>query len=57
MTLCALDGLILIPFADHLGLAFHAYALWRIYGGFKAASRVEALQSAMLAAGGEINPR
>jgi hypothetical protein len=35
MTLYALDGLILIPFADYLGLAFHAYALWRIYGGFK----------------------
>jgi hypothetical protein len=57
MTLYALDGLILIPFADYLGLAFHASALWRIYGGFKAASRVEALQPAMLAAGGEINPR
>ncbi|PYV88863.1 MAG: hypothetical protein DMG90_13200 [Acidobacteria bacterium] len=57
MTLYAFDGLILIPFADYLGLAFHAYVLWRIYGGFNAASQVETLQPAMLAAGGEINPR
>jgi len=57
MTLYALDGLILIPFADYLALAFHAYVLWRIYGGFNAASQVETLQPAMLAAGGEINPR
>ena len=57
MALYALDGLILIPFADYLGVAFHAYALWRIYGGFKAASQLEALQPAMLATGGEIRPR
>ena len=30
MALYAIDGMILIPFKDFLGVAFHAYALFRI---------------------------
>jgi hypothetical protein len=56
MALYALDGLILIPFKDILGLAFHAYALWRIYQGFQAASELEAMGAAALQAGGTIGP-
>lgn len=35
MALYTLDGLILLPFKDFLGLAFHAYALYRMYTGYK----------------------
>jgi hypothetical protein len=35
MALYLLDGLILLPFGDYLGLAFHAYVLYRLYSGFK----------------------
>lgn len=35
MGLYLLDGLILVPFGDYLGLAFHAWALFRMYSGFK----------------------
>ena len=56
MGLYALDGLILIPFKDILGLAFHAYALFRIYQGFQAASQLEAVGVAALQSGGTIGP-
>jgi hypothetical protein len=35
MVLYLLDGLILLPFGDYLGLAFHAYVLYRLYWGLK----------------------
>jgi hypothetical protein len=35
MVLYLLDGLILLPFGDYLGLAFHAYVLYRLYSGLK----------------------
>ncbi|HUJ94744.1 MAG TPA: hypothetical protein VLW84_05725 [Terriglobales bacterium] len=57
LGLYALDGLLLIPFQDYLGLAFHAYALWRIYQGFQAASELEAMGPIGLATGGDIQPR
>jgi hypothetical protein len=36
MVLYALDGLLFILVADWLSVAFHAFALWGIYGGLKA---------------------
>ena len=36
MVLYALDGLLLLLVKEFLGLAFHAYALYCIYRGFKA---------------------
>ena len=43
MVLYLLDGLILLPFGDYLGLAFHAYALYRMYSGFKLVPEYERL--------------
>jgi len=44
MALYLVDGLILIPFQDYLGVAFHAYVLFRLYQGFKLVSMYESLQ-------------
>jgi hypothetical protein len=37
MALYALDGMLLFGASDYLGVAFHAYALFAIYRGLKAA--------------------
>lgn len=42
----ALDGLLLLVFRDWLSAAFHAYALYRIFGGFQAAQRLGVLRAA-----------
>ena len=47
MVLYAIDGLILVPFADWLGVAFHAYALFRIYNGMLGIPILEKVQRAM----------
>jgi hypothetical protein len=57
MLVYALDGLLLLAFKDILSVAFHAYALFRIYQGFAGVSRLEQLQQAALATGGSIQPR
>ena len=44
MALYAIDGLILVPFKDFLGVAFHAYALFRIYQGLKGIPVLENLR-------------
>ena len=44
MALYAVDGLILIPFKDLLGVAFHAYALFRIYQGLQGIPVLENLR-------------
>lgn len=36
MGLYALDGALLIPFRDWVGMAFHAWALWSIWRGLQA---------------------
>lgn len=51
MVLYLIDGLIMIPF-DLLGAAFHAYALWRMFTGFRAIAQLERLAPSILAAGG-----
>jgi len=57
MALYAVDGLILITFKDFLGVAFHAYALFRIYSGMKLVPVLQRLQQATMPAGAPIEPR
>ena len=57
MGLYLIDGLILLPFKDILGVAFHAYALFRIYSGMQGVSALETLRSARAPAGAPIEPR
>jgi len=57
MALYAVDGLILITFKDFLGVAFHAYALFRIYSGMKLVPVLQRLQQATVPAGAPIEPR
>jgi hypothetical protein len=51
MAFYVLDAVLMLVFADWLGLAFHAYALFRMYGGVKAVGELENLKPAALAAG------
>jgi hypothetical protein len=57
MGLYLVDGLILIPFKDILGVAFHAYALFRIYGGMQGIPVLENARSALAPAGAPIEPQ
>ncbi len=57
MALYIMDGLLLIPFRDLLGLAFHAYALYRIYNGMRGIPVLEELQRRLAPAGAPIEPR
>ena len=49
MILYGLDGLIFIFIKDYLSLAFHAYALYAIYRGFKAINRLTFVEQAIAA--------
>jgi len=49
MALYAIDGLILVPFKDFLSVAFHAYALFRIYGGMQGLPVLEELRRRTMA--------
>jgi len=44
MGLYLVDGLILLPFKDYLGVAFHAYALFRMFSGFRLLSEYESVK-------------
>jgi hypothetical protein len=57
MALYAIDGLILVPFKDFLGVAFHAYALFRIYNGMQGVPVLDELRRRMAPAGAPIEPR
>lgn len=57
MVLYGMDGLILIPFKDVLGIAFHAYALYRIYRGMQVIPVLQDLQQRLAPAGAPIEPR
>ncbi len=57
MGLYAVDGLILVPFKDYLGLAFHAYALFRIYNGMQGVPALENLRQIMAPSNAPIEPR
>jgi hypothetical protein len=57
MGLYLIDGLILIPFKDYLSVAFHAYALFRIYGGMQGIPELQRLQQVLAPAGVPIEPQ
>lgn len=57
MLLYAADGLILLAVKDILSVAFHAYALYRMYLGLKALPVLQKLQAAMASPSAPIVPR
>ena len=57
MALYAVDGLILVPFKDFLGIAFHAYALFRIYNGMQGLPVLEEIRRRMMPENTPIEPR
>jgi hypothetical protein len=57
MALYAIDGLILLLFKDYLSAAFHAYALFRIYGGMQGIPALQQLRQALAPAGAPIEPQ
>ena len=57
MGLYAVDALILIPFKDLLSVAFHAYALFRIYSGMQGVPVLEELRRRTMGENAPIEPR
>ena len=57
MVLYVLDGLILLVFKDILAVAFHAYALYRMYTGLSAVSVLRSIEETMRPAGAPIEPK
>lgn len=57
MALYAVDGMILVPFKEFLSVAFHAYALFRIYGGMQGLPVLEELRRRTMAADAPIVPQ
>jgi hypothetical protein len=58
MVLYATDGLLLVLFKDILSVAFHAYALYRMYGGLKTLPVLRKMETeAQIAVGAPIVPR
>ncbi len=57
MALYTIDGLILLPFKDYLSAAFHAYALFRIYGGMQGIPALQQLRQALAPAGAPLEPQ
>jgi hypothetical protein len=45
MVAYALDGLLFLIVQDWLAIAFHAFALYGIFGGYQACKRLQALES------------
>ena len=41
MVLYGLDGLIMLAFADWIGVLFHAYFLWGLFGGWRALGELQ----------------
>lgn len=56
MALYALDALVMLYFRDILAVAFHAYALYRIYSGMSGIPVLKKLEAAMAPAGAPIQP-
>jgi len=57
MLLYALDAILLLMFKDLFSVAFHGYALFRIYNGMKALPVLHQIEAALLPAGAPIVPR
>ncbi len=56
MALYVVDALVMLYFKDILAVAFHAYALYRIYTGMSGIPALQKLQQAMMPAGAPIQP-
>ena len=57
MGLYAVDALLTLGFRDILAVAFHAYALFRIYRGFSAVQSLKNFEAQLQPAGAPIQPR
>lgn len=56
MGLYAFDALVTLYFQDYLAIAFHAYALYRMYSGMSGIAQLRTLEAAMTPAGAPIQP-
>jgi predicted MFS family arabinose efflux permease len=45
MVLYAVDGLIMLYFADWIGVLFHGFFLWGLFGGLRALGQLQELSS------------
>lgn len=57
MGLYAADALIMLYFRDILAVAFHAYALYRMYQGMSGVAVLQQYEAAMVPAGAPIQPK
>ena len=57
MGLYAADALIMLYFKDILALAFHGYALYRMYSGMTGIASLRTIEQRMMPAGAPIEPR
>jgi len=57
MALYAADALIMLYFKDILALAFHGYALYRMYSGMSGIAGLRTIEQQMMPAGAPIVPR
>ena len=57
MALYAADALVMLYFRDILAVAFHAYALYRMYSGMSGISALQQYETAMTTAGAPIQPQ
>jgi hypothetical protein len=57
MALYALDGVLLLAFKDIFSVAFHAYALYRIYNGMKVLPILHQIEASLAPANAPIVPR
>jgi hypothetical protein len=56
MALYAVDALVMLSFKDILAVAFHGYALYRMYNGMSGVPVLQRLTAAMMPAGAPIQP-
>lgn len=56
MALYALDGLLMLLFKALLGVAFHAVALFSMYGGARALGQLKILEQDLASAGVRLSP-
>jgi hypothetical protein len=57
MGFYVIDALAMLAFHDILAVAFHGYALWRIYRGLNGAKALNLFESQLETAGAPIQPR
>ena len=57
MALYALDAAVMLYFKQVLSVAFHAYAVYRMYSGMSGIPALQRVQQAMAPAGAPIQPR